>query len=297
MLEYPNDEQLARFLGEAKKFPMLTEEQERDFTKRWQQEGDEEALKQLVGSHLRLVISMAMANRGYGLPVTDLIGEGHTGLMRAADRFDPDRGFRFSTYARWWIRAAIQEYILRSWSLVRLGTNAAQKKIFFNLRRLKSSLDALEEGDLAPEIATEIADELEVPAAEVIEMNRRMAAPVSSLNAPAGDEGAASFQDLLRDDNDDQETVFAEAEEFRYRWALVETALKELQPRERHIITERKLSDSPKTLADLSEVYGISRERVRQIEASALRKIKRAVTRVTDCQEVSAVPVGASVAA
>ena len=287
MLDYANDNGLARFLDEAKRFPMLTEPQEQDLAKRWQNEGDEEALKQLIGSHLRLVIKMAMGNRGYGLPVGDLIGEGCTGIMRAADRFDPDRGFRFSTYAQWWIRAAIQEYILRSWSIVRLGTNAAQKKIFFNLRRLKGALDALEEGDLRPEVATQIATELQVPAQEVVEMNRRMTGSVGSLNAPAGEDTSTTFQDLLPDETDDQETVFAQAEEFQYRWALVEKALQQLKPRERHIVTERKLSEPPKTLADLSVVYGISRERVRQIEAVALKKIKEAIGQLANPDDPS----------
>ncbi len=277
--EHANDNHLTSFLSKARKYPLLTAEQERDLTKRWQKDGDEAALDLLVGSHLRLVIKIAMSNRGYGLPVADLIGEGYTGIMQAVERFDPDRGFRFSTYAQWWIRAAIQEYVLRSWSIVRLGTTAAQKKLFFNLRRLKGSLEAFEEGDLAPEVAATIATELDVSVEEVVEMNRRLTSPATSLNVPVGENGDTSYQDLLRDERDDHETVFADAEEFSQRWALLEEALKKLKPRERQIVTERKLSEDPKTLEELSIVYGVSRERIRQIEVSALKKLERAVTK------------------
>jgi RNA polymerase sigma-32 factor len=230
-----------------------------------------------AGSHLRLVIKMAYKNRGYGLLIDDLIAEGNTGLMQAAKRFDPDRGFRFSTYARWWVRAAIQEYVLKNWSLVRTGTTAAQKKLFFNLRRLKASLHAYEESDLSPEVAATIAAELDVSEDAVIEMNLRLTGGDNSLNAPAGEDGTLSHQDLLQDETPDQETVFGEAEEFRKRWGLVETALDELTPRERHILTERKLTEDPKTLGDLSTVFGVSRERIRQIEVRALEKVQKLV--------------------
>lgn len=269
---------LARFMAEAQKFPLVTAEEECELVKRWRDEGDASALSLLVGSHLRLVLKIAYGNRGYGLPIDDLIGEGNTGLMQAAIRFDPDRGFRFSTYAMWWIRAAIQEYVLRNWSLVRLGTTAAQKKLFFNLRRLKGSLDAYEEGDMPPEVATAIAAELDVSEDAVIEMNRRMTGGDSSLNVPVGEDGTLSHQDLLQDDAPDQEAALGEAEEFDKRWHLVETALERLTPRERHILTERRLRDDPKTLEDLSIVHGVSRERIRQIEVRALEKLQTSVS-------------------
>ncbi len=218
-----------------------------------------------------------MRNRGYGLSIADLIAEGNVGLMQAVERFDPDRGFRFATYAMWWIRAAIQEFILRNWSLVRMGTTGAQKKLFFNLRRLKSSLNAYGEGDLSPEIAATIAAELDVAEHEVVEMNRRLTGGESSLNILVGEEGDTSLQDLLQDEGPDQETVFGEAEEFRKRWALVEKALEGLTSREQQILNERKLDENPKTLEELSEVFGVSRERIRQIEAKALNKLTKTV--------------------
>jgi RNA polymerase sigma-32 factor len=264
-------------MDEARKFPLLTADQEREFTNRWREEGDQAALTQLLGSHLRLVIKMAMRNRGYGLSIADLVAEGNIGLMQAVERFDPDRGFRFATYAMWWIRAAIQEFILRNWSLVRMGTTGAQKKLFFNLRRLKSSLNAYGEGDLSPEIAATIAAELDVAEHEVVEMNRRMTGGTSSLNILVGEEGDTSLQDLLQDEGPDQETVFGEAEEFRKRWALVEKALEGLTSREQQILNERKLDENPKTLEELSEVFGVSRERIRQIEAKALNKLTKTV--------------------
>jgi RNA polymerase sigma-32 factor len=277
MFSYANDDALASFVAEAQKFPLITAEQERDLTNRWRDEGDEAALTLLLGSHLRLVIKIAHGNRGYGLPLADLIAEGNVGLMQAVERFDPDRGFRFSTYAQWWVRAAMQEYIMRTWSMVRMGTTAAQKKLFFNLRRLKSSLNAYEEGDLSPEVAAKIAAELDVSEKEVVEMDRRLTGGESSLNIPVGEGGDTSYQDFLEDERPDQEMTYADAEEFHKRWALVETELAELTPRERHILTERKLSESPKTLGALGDVHGVSRERIRQIEANALKKLEKAV--------------------
>ncbi len=276
-ITYTHDDHLARFMDEARKFPLLTADQEREYTNRWREEADQAALTLLIGSHLRLVIKMAMRNRGYGLSVADLIAEGNVGLMQAVERFDPDRGFRFSTYAMWWIRAAIQEFILRNWSLVRIGTTGAQKKLFFNLRRLKSSLNAYEDGDLSPNIAATIAAELDVSEHEVVEMNRRLTGGESSLNILVGEDGDTSLQDLLQDDGPNQETVFGEAEEFRKRWALVEKALERLTPREQQILNERKLDENPKTLEELSEVFGVSRERIRQIEAKALNKLTKTV--------------------
>ncbi len=281
-ITYTHDDHLARFMDEARKFPLLTADQEREFTNRWREEGDQAALTQLLGSHLRLVIKMAMRNRGYGLSIADLIAEGNIGLMQAVERFDPDRGFRFATYAMWWIRAAIQEFILRNWSLVRIGTTGAQKKLFFNLRRLKSSLNAYEEGDLSPKIAATIAAELDVSEHEVVEMNRRLTGGESSLNILVGENGDTSLQDLLQDDGPNQETVFGEAEEFRKRWALVEKALERLTPREQQILNDRRLGEKPKTLEELGEIFGVSRERIRQIEVKALNKLTKSVHTVAE---------------
>jgi len=281
-ITYTHDDHLARFMDEARKFPLLTADQEREYTNRWREEADQAALTLLIGSHLRLVIKMAMRNRGYGLSVADLIAEGNVGLMQAVERFDPDRGFRFSTYAMWWIRAAIQEFILRNWSLVRIGTTGAQKKLFFNLRRLKSSLNAYEEGDLSPNIAATIAAELDVSEHEVVEMNRRLTGGESSLNILVGEDGDTSLQDLLQDDGPNQETVFGEAEEFRKRWALVEKALERLTPREQQILNDRRLGEKPKTLEELGEIFGVSRERIRQIEVKALNKLTKSVHTVAE---------------
>ena len=281
-ITYTHDDHLARFMDEARKFPLLTADQEREYTNRWREEADQAALTLLIGSHLRLVIKMAMRNRGYGLSVADLIAEGNVGLMQAVERFDPDRGFRFSTYAMWWIRAAIQEFILRNWSLVRIGTTGAQKKLFFNLRRLKSSLNAYEEGDLSPNIAATIAAELDVSEHEVVEMNRRLTGGESSLNILVGEDGDTSLQDLLQDDGPNQETVFGEAEEIRKRWALVEKALERLTPREQQILNDRKLGEKPKTLEELGEIFGVSRERIRQIEVKALNKLTKSVHTVAE---------------
>lgn len=270
-------DQLKQLSAQARRFPMLKAEEEVDLVTRWRDKADAKALEQLLGSHLRLVIKMAWSYSGYGLPVTDLVSEGNVGLMQAANRFDPERGFRFATYAQWWIRAAMQDFVMRSVSITRMGTTATQKKLFFNLRRLKSALDIYEDGDMSPEAVAEIARELNVPADAVVDMNRRLTSADASLNIAIGGEGDTTWQDQLRDESPDQETELAHSEEFLKRWHLLENALKELKPRERHIISERKLSDSPKTLEQLSEVYGISRERVRQIEAAAFKKLQKSV--------------------
>ncbi|MDX1711298.1 MAG: RNA polymerase sigma factor RpoH [Rhodovibrionaceae bacterium] len=271
-----NETELQRYLRRVREYPLLSAEEEVDCALRWQRKGDAEALDLLVGSHLRLAVKIAMGFRGYGLPVSDLISEGSVGLMQAADRFDPDRGFRFSTYASWWIRAAIQEYILHSWSLVKMGTTASQKKLFFNLRKLKAELEAMEEGDLRPEHVESIATRLGVPEQDVISMNRRLAGPDNSLNAPLGEEGSGEWQDWLVEPDEDQETRLAEQEEYRKRADLVKDAMSVLNDRERRILSARRLSDDPMTLEELSHEYGISRERVRQIEARAFEKLQQA---------------------
>ena len=256
---------LSRYLQEIRKFPMLEQQQEYMLAKSWRERGDVDSAHQLVTSHLRLVAKIAMGYRGYGLPVSELISEGNVGMMQAVKRFDPERGFRLATYAMWWIRAAIQEYILHSWSLVKMGTTAAQKKLFFNLRKLKGQMQAIEEGDLAPEQVQKIAQTLDVPEDDVVQMNRRLAAPDHSLNAPLRVDGDGEWQDWLVDESDDQETTLAESEELRKRRALLTAAMQTLNERERHILQERRLRDDPTTLEDLSQEYGISRERVRQI--------------------------------
>lgn len=268
---------LSRYLQEIRKFPMLKPEVELSLAKRWQRKQDHEAAHQMVNSHLRLVVKIAMGYRGYGLPVGELISEGNVGMMQAVKRFDPDKGFRLATYAMWWIRAAIQEYILHSWSLVKMGTTASQKKLFFNLRKLKGQMQAIDDGDLDPEIVTRIAYQLKVPEADVVSMNGRMASPDHSLNAPVRDGGDEQWQDWLIDEDDNQEVLLAEHEEFSKRRLLLKDAMKGLSERERHILAERRLKDTPTTLQDLSETYGISRERVRQIEVRAFEKIQRSV--------------------
>jgi RNA polymerase sigma-32 factor len=245
--------------------------------KRWQEHEDSEAAHKLVTSHLRLVAKIAMGYRGYGLPLSELISEGNVGMMQAVKRFDPDRGFRLATYAMWWIRAAIQEYILHSWSLVKMGTTAAQKKLFFNLRKLKGQMQAMEEGDLNPEQVAKIAKSLNVPESDVISMNRRLSSPDHSLNAPLRIDGEGEWQDWLVDENEDQETILAEQEELTKRRQLLTQALETLNERERHILQERRLQENPTTLEDLSQQYGISRERVRQIEVRAFEKLQRAI--------------------
>ncbi|WP_421875394.1 RNA polymerase sigma factor RpoH [Pacificispira sp.] len=268
---------LQRYLDEIRKFPMLEPDQEYMLAKSWREHEDRDAAHQLVTSHLRLVAKIAMGYRGYGLPVAELISEGNVGMMQAVKRFDPERGFRLATYAMWWIRAAIQEYILHSWSLVKMGTTAAQKKLFFNLRKIKGRLQALEEGDLAPETVTKIAQELDVPEQDVVTMNRRLAGGDNSLNAPLRADGDGEWQDWLEDDSDSQETVLADSEELSMRRQMLAQAMTNLNDRERHILTERRLKDDPKTLEDLSQEYGISRERVRQIEVRAFEKLQRSM--------------------
>jgi RNA polymerase sigma-32 factor len=268
---------LSRYLQEIRKFPMLTPEEEYSLAKRWKDEGDSEAAHKLVTSHLRLVAKIAMGYRGYGLPVGELISEGNVGMMQAVRRFDPDRGFRLATYAMWWIRAAIQEYILHSWSLVKMGTTAAQKKLFFNLRKLKGQMQAIDEGDLHPDQVKEIATRLDVTEGDVVEMNRRLAGADHSLNVPLRMDSETDWQDWLVDETASQETTMAEADELHHRRSLLHRAMTVLNERERHILTERRLKDEPTTLEDLSAEYGISRERVRQIEVRAFEKLQRAM--------------------
>ncbi len=272
-----SDGNLSRYLQEIRQFPMLEPEEEYMLAKSWREHGDTEAAHRLVTSHLRLVAKIAMGYRGYGLPVNELISEGNVGMMQAVKRFDPDRGFRLATYAMWWIRAAIQEYILHSWSLVKIGTTAAQKKLFFNLRKLKGQLQAIEEGDLSPENVKKIATDLGVPEQDVVNMNRRLAAPDHSLNAPLRVDGEGEWQDWLVDETESQEIRLAERQELGKRKRLLARAMDQLNERERHILTERRLKDEPTTLEDLSRVYGISRERVRQIEVRAFEKLQKAI--------------------
>jgi RNA polymerase sigma-32 factor len=268
---------LTRYLQEIRKFPMLEPEEEYMLAKRWKEHEDPDAAGRLVTSHLRLVAKIAMGYRGYGLPLSELISEGNVGMMQAVKRFDPDRGFRLATYAMWWIRAAIQEYILHSWSLVKMGTTAAQKKLFFNLRKLKGQLQAVEDGDLSPENLKKIATELDVPEADVISMNRRLASPDHSLNAPLRGDSEGEWQDWLVDETESQETMLGERQELGLRRDLLEKAMTHLNERERHILGERRLRDNPTTLEDLSQHYGISRERVRQIEVRAFEKLQKAI--------------------
>jgi RNA polymerase sigma-32 factor len=269
---------LTRYLQEIRKFPMLAKDQEFNLATEWRQKGDVEAAHTLVTSHLRLVAKIAMGYRGYGLPIGEVISEGNVGLMQAVKKFEPERGFRLATYAMWWIRASIQEYILRSWSLVKMGTTAAQKKLFFNLRRLKGEISALEEGDLRPENVKTIAHKLAVTDEEVISMNRRLSGGDASLNAPVVSDGESQWQDWLADDNAvSQEDTLAESEEFGQRMGLLNDAMESLSERERHIISERRLKDDPATLEDLAVEYGVSRERVRQIEVRAFEKLQKAM--------------------
>ncbi len=270
---------LNRYLSEIKKFPILAPEEEYMLAKRWREHEDTDAAAKLVNSHLRLVAKIAMGYRGYGLPVSELISEGNIGLMQGVKKFEPDRGFRLATYAMWWIRASIQEFILRSWSLVKMGTTAAQKKLFFNLRRMKNQIDAFEEGDLKPEAVTKIATDLGVTEDEVVSMNRRMSmGGDTSLNAPLKDaEGESQWQDFLVSEAPLQDEVIADDEESRVRHDLLIGAMDALNERERHILMERRLADDPKTLEELSQVYGVSRERIRQIEVRAFEKLQAAL--------------------
>src|SRR5476649_1682636 len=269
---------LSRYLSDIRKFPLLEPQEEFMLAKRWREHGDSKAAHQLVTSHLRLVAKIAMGYRGYGLPVAELISEGNVGMMQAVKRFDPDRGFRLATYAMWWIRASIQEYILSSWSLVKMGTTAAQKKLFFNLRKAKSEISALEEGDMHPDQVRQIATKLGVLDAEVISMNRRLSGPDASLNAPLRVDSENEWQDWLEDKEAvSQETRLADDEEKSLRMGLLEEAMTELTDRERHILTERRLKDDPTTLETLASEYGVSRERVRQIEVRAFEKLQKAM--------------------
>jgi RNA polymerase sigma-32 factor len=269
---------LSRYLSEIRKFPMLAKDEEFMLAKAWQQHEDPEAAHRLVTSHLRLVAKIAMGYRGYGLPIGEVISEGNVGLMQAVKKFDPDRGFRLATYAMWWIRASIQEYILRSWSLVKMGTTAAQKKLFFNLRKAKSEIEALQEGDMRPDQVSQIATKLGVLDEEVISMNRRLSGGDASLNSPLRSDSESEWQDWLVDEQTpSQETVVADSQEKSIRMGLLEEAMAELTDRERHILTERRLKDDPTTLEELATEYGVSRERVRQIEVRAFEKLQKAM--------------------
>ncbi|MDZ4866421.1 MAG: RNA polymerase sigma factor RpoH [Alphaproteobacteria bacterium] len=268
---------LHRYLSEIRNFPMLEQGEEYMLAKRWREHEDSNAAHKLVTSHLRLVAKIAMGYRGYGLPLAEIVSEGNVGLMQAVKRFEPDKGFRLATYAMWWIRASIQEYILRSWSLVKIGTTAAQKKLFFNLRKAKGQIKAIEEGDLRPENVKQIATKLGVTEEEVISMNRRLAAPDHSLNAPLRADSEGEWQDWLVDESPNQETMLAEQEEKGDRSELLTEGLKALNDRERRILTARRLQEDPATLEDLSKEYDISRERVRQIEVRAFEKLQRAI--------------------
>ncbi|CAL4866800.1 RNA polymerase sigma factor RpoH [Asticcacaulis sp. MM231] len=282
---------LNRYLSEIRKFPMLPKDEEFMLAKRWAEHQDPKAAHKLVTSHLRLVAKIAMGYRGYGLPVGEVISEGNVGLMQAVKKFDPDRGFRLATYAMWWIKASIQEYVLRSWSLVKMGTTAAQKKLFFNLRKVKSEISALEEGDLRHEHVEQIATKLGVSETDVINMNRRMSSADSSLNAPLrASEGDSEWQDWLVDDKQQsQETVLADNQEYGQRMDLLQAAMGELNEREKEILTERRLKDSPTTLEDLAERFGVSRERVRQIEVRAFEKLQKAMVAAS----IAATPISA----
>jgi len=282
---------LSRYLTEIRKFPMLEKGEEFMLAKRWQEHEDPEAAEQLVTSHLRLVAKIAMGYRGYGLPMAEVISEGNVGLMQAVKKFDPDKGFRLATYAMWWIRASIQEYILRSWSLVKLGTTAAQKKLFFNLRRIKGEINALEEGDLRPEQVEEIATRLGVTTDEVLSMNGRMSGSDASLNTPMGTDGDMEWQDWLADDEPGQAAEFADRQEFDARMELLSKAMEDLTDREKDILTQRRLSDEPVTLEDLSKVYNVSRERIRQIEVRAFEKVQKSMVRLA---REEGLPVGAA---
>ncbi|MEM1273566.1 MAG: RNA polymerase sigma factor RpoH [Pseudomonadota bacterium] len=277
-LPAPSPEQgLNRYLQEIRKFPMLEPEEEYMLAKRWVEDQDTGAAHQMVTSHLRLAAKIAMGYRGYGLPQAEVISEANVGLMQAVKRFDPEKGFRLATYAMWWIRASIQEYILRSWSLVKLGTTSAQKKLFFNLRKAKARIGALEEGDMRPENVQRIAHDLGVTEAEVISMNRRLSGGDASLNAMVGTEGdsATQWQDWLEDEDANQAEDYAEKDEMQHRMALMERAMEVLNDRERDILTQRRLKDQPVTLEDLSGVYDVSRERIRQIEVRAFEKLQK----------------------
>ncbi|GEP05413.1 RNA polymerase sigma factor RpoH [Methylobacterium oxalidis] len=287
-----NEGGLSRYLDEIRKFPMLEPAEEFTLAKSWRDHGDREAAHRLVTSHLRLVAKIAMGYRGYGLPIGEVVSEGNVGLMQAVKRFDPDKGFRLATYAMWWIKAAIQEYILRSWSLVKMGTTANQKKLFFNLRKAKGRISALDEGDLRPDQVQQIATRLGVPEQDVIEMNRRLSGD-TSLNAPLREEGEGEWQDWLVDNSPSQETVLAREEEGQNRLTALRDALSVLNPRERRIFEARRLADDPITLEDLSGEFGVSRERVRQIEVRAFEKVQEAVKKNLAVRELPRAGAGA----
>ena len=268
---------LSRYLQEIRKYPLLEPKYERDLAMKWTNKQDIESAHILVTSHLRLVAKIAMGYKGYGLPINELISEGNIGMLESIKRFDYKKGFRLATYAMWWIRASIQEYILHSWSLVKMGTTAAQKKLFFNLRKIKSSLRAYEEGDMLPENVNKIAKNLNVSKKEVTEMNRRLAGPDHSLNAPLKEDGEGEWQDWLVDSSPTQEYTISNSQELNQRKDLLDEAINVLSPREKYIMVERRLKDKPKTLEDLSNHYKISRERVRQIEVRAMEKLKKSV--------------------
>lgn len=280
---------LSRYLADVRKFPMLEPDEEYMLAKRWKEHDDTEAAHKLVTSHLRLVAKIAMGYRGYGLPIGEVISEGNVGLMQAVKKFEPDKGFRLATYAMWWIRASIQEYVLRSWSLVKMGTTAAQKKLFFNLRRAKGKLQAFEDGDLKPDQVKQISDQLGVPEADVVSMNRRLGGD-SSLNAPIKSEDATGeWQDWLADEAPSQEEVLAQSEELEHRRNYLADALKILNDRERAIFEARRLKEQPQTLEELSQEFGVSRERIRQIEVRAFEKVQDAVQGAAAAE---ATPVG-----
>ncbi len=272
---------LALYLQEIKRFPILTAEEEYMLAKRFKEHGDNKAAHKLVTSHLRLVAKIAMGYRGYGLPVTDLISEGNVGIMQAVKKFDPEKGFRLATYAMWWIRAQIQEYVLHSWSLVKIGTTAAQKKLFFNLKKLKNQLESIDEGNLSPENVREIAKRLNVKEAEVVSMENRLFSSDQSLNVQIGTEEKTEWQDIIKDDRKTQDTIIENINEFDYRKNLLEKAMNVLNPREKQIIKFRKLAEKPKKLEELSKHFEISRERVRQIEEKAMEKLQNEILKIT----------------
>jgi len=276
-LSIHTDDAVTPFIEESRRFKMLTAEEELDLGRRWRDHGDRDAMRLLVGSHLRLVVKMARDFAGYGLPLADLIAEGNVGLMQAVEKFDPERGFRFNTYALWWIRAAMQSHVLHNWSMVKLGTTAAQKKLFFNLRRVKREMQELESGDLSPETVSAIATKLEVSKTDVVDMNRRLAAADSSLNAVTATEGDMEWQDLLVDQRPDQESIVIDADELASRRQLLALGMEKLNDRERRILVERRMKEEPATLEELSKQYAVSRERVRQIEMRAFEKLQKAM--------------------
>ncbi len=285
----PVDGGLSKYFQEVWNFPILEKEEEYMLAKRFADRGDSEAAHKLVTSHLRLVAKIAMGYRGYGLPVSDLVSEGNIGLMKAVKKFDPEKGFRLSTYAMWWIRASITEYVLRSWSMVKLGTMAAQKKLFFSLRKMKSRLNIIEGGDLTPEQLSQLSEAMDVSEEEINSMNRRLMARDASLNAPLSqDEEGAEFQDTLIDDNPSPEFLAAEGQELTFRRELLQNAMADLNDRERDIITERRLTEDPVTLEELGERYGVSRERIRQLEVRAFEKISAAIRSAADALESGA---------